>query len=296
MGSLNLMIAGYIIRLRTTPDGPALVISNRFKNFTTENDLKGTVINVRHGSCLTPDGAIRVFSAPFIEEINGVMVKKSDEFWDVYTSGDDLHITCTHPLSENMKRSMLRISPHGEPWEMVIEDGGQSTDPLEYPMDGLLLYYLTAFSGDMFIHASGVSINGHGYLFSGISGTGKSTMARIFGEAGAQVVHDDRLIIRKTRSGYFMFNTPVYDNETPLFVRLDKIFLIGHGTENMISKVSGAAAVSLLMANCIQHNYDPSIVGRLLKSVSDLCESLPVARLGFVPDNKIVDYILSNER
>ena len=46
---------------------------------------------------------------------------------------------------------------------------------------------------------------------------------------GAKVIHDDRLILRKTASGYMMFNTPVYNNDEPNESPLNKIFLIEHG-------------------------------------------------------------------
>ena len=71
-------------------------------------------------------------------------------------------------------------------------------DPFEYPLDGLILYYLTVINGDIMIHASGVNNAGEGYLFSGVSGKGKSTMAKIWDNYGAKVIHDDRLVIRKT--------------------------------------------------------------------------------------------------
>jgi len=46
------------------------------------------------------------------------------------------------------------------------------------------------------IHASGVNNAGHGYIFSGVSGKGKSTMAKLWDNSGARVIHDDRLILR----------------------------------------------------------------------------------------------------
>ena len=96
-------------------------------------------------------------------------------------------------------------------WDLWIETDRTKTDPLEYPLDGLILYYLTVINNDIMIHASGVNYAGKGFLFSGVSGKGKSTMAGIWDNRGAKVIHDDRLIIRKTGDGYRMFNTPVYE-------------------------------------------------------------------------------------
>ena len=59
--------------------------------------------------------------------------------------------------------------------------------------------------------------------------------------------------------------------------------------------VKGATAVSLVMANCIQHNWNSDIISRLLDSVSDMCATVPVAMLYFKPDRSVIDYILENE-
>jgi hypothetical protein len=92
-----------------------------------------------------------------------------------------------------------------------------------------------------------------------------------------------------------MFNTPVYNDDIPSDSQINSIFIIAHGTSNKASRVNGAGAVSLLMANCIQHNWGTEIISRLLNSVSLLCDSIPVTRLSFTPDKSVVTHILENE-
>jgi hypothetical protein len=154
---------------------------------------------------------------------------------------------------------------------------------------------MTVISGDIMIHASGVNIADRGYLFSGTSGKGKSTIARIFGESAARIIHDDRLIIRSINGEYHMYNTPVYRDDKPEESLLHRIFLIEHGNENKTVPVTGASAVSLVIANCIQHNYSPELIARFLGSVSIMCSVIPVASLLFRPDRRVVDHILENE-
>ena len=145
------------------------------------------------------------------------------------------------------------------------------------------------------IHASGVNHGGKGYLFTGISGKGKSTMAMLWDTYGAQVIHDDRMIIRKKGDGYIMFNTPVYDNDYPLESPLGKIFVIEHGTENSMIPLKEAASVSQVMANCIQHTWDTSIIGNLLGSVAQMCRIVPSYKLLFKPGRSAIDYILNED-
>jgi hypothetical protein len=145
------------------------------------------------------------------------------------------------------------------------------------------------------IHASGVNNGGRGYIFSGVSGKGKSTMAMLWDSCGAKVIHDDRLILRNTGNGYTMFNTPVYRNDVPDESPINKIFIIEHGIENKIIPVKGATAIGLVMANCIQHNWGTDIIAPLLGSISIMSGIVPILRLQFMPDKSIIDYILENE-
>lgn len=252
------------------------------------------VLKVFRGTVSVPSSAVRVFHAPYVEEINGAKYNISPEFWSVWKNGDELLITIDFPSSEVKKKAFVKFSPGSRDWFLWIDDSDSPVDPFEYPLDGLILYYLTVMNGDMMIHASGVSKDGKGYLFSGVSGQGKSTMAGLWNDSGAAVIHDDRLIIRKQEGGYMMYNTPVYDNEEPRESRLDRIFIIGHGPENKITPVNGAAAVSMVIANCIQHNWDTAIIDGLLKSVSALCSEVPVSRLAFVPDKSVTYHIIAN--
>jgi hypothetical protein len=295
MSNYNLNIAGYIISIESAADGPDLVPSARFlRNICNENN-SDIHIRVHSGDYAIPKGAIRVFNAPLVEETNGVHVKKSERFWNVYKQHNDLYIETILPTSSISKNAVLKYSLTDKNWELWITGDPSKADPLEYPLDGLVLYYLTVMHGDIFIHASGVEIAGKGYLFSGVSGKGKSTMAKLWENSGARVIHDDRLILRNKGAGYKMFNTPVYANDDPRSAPLNKIFIIEHGEKNKLIPVKGASGITQVMANCIQHNWDSGMIARLLGSVSIMCSAVPVIKLPFIPDRNVIDLILENE-
>ncbi len=294
MRSYNLNIAGYNIRLESADDGPDLVPSQRFRKNIVRSPLYDVCIKVHHGGLRPDEEAERLFVAPYIVEINGYKITRSDNFWSVYKQNGDLLLVTNFPDSPG-KKAILKFSLSLREWDLWIENAGYETDPLEYPLDGLILYYLTAINADLMIHASGVFYNGRGYIFSGMSGKGKTTMATLWDNIGAQVIHDDRLIIRDNEGIFRMHNTPVYRNDNPRSASVDRIFLIEHGKENMITPLREAAAVSNVVANCIQHNYSPDMIARFLGSVSLMCSKVPVARLTFRPDRSIIEYILRNE-
>lgn len=294
MRSYNLNIAGYNIRMDSADDGPDLVPSRRFRKNIVGSHLYDVCIRVHHGSLRPDEDAERLFVAPYIVEINGYKITRSDNFWSVYKRNGDLFLITNFPESPG-KKAVLKFSLSLREWDLWIENAGYETDPLEYPLDGLVLYYLTAINADLMIHASGVFYNGRGYLFSGMSGKGKTTMATLWDNIGAQVIHDDRLIIRDNEGIFRMHNTPVYKNDVPRSASVDRIFLIDHGKENRITPLKEAASVSNVVANCIQHNYSQDMIARFLGSVSLMCSKVPVAKLTFRPDRSIIEYILRNE-
>lgn len=295
MRNYNLYIAGYNIRFESGSDGPELIPSQRFLRNVIQDFNSDIRISVHSGSCNLPESAERVFHAPLVEEINGIQVRHKTNFWSIWKFHTELYIKTLFPLIIPERNAVLKFSLTSREWDLWIDGTEATIDPFEYPLDGLILYYLTAIQGDIMIHASGVNNAGHGYIFSGISGKGKSTIAMLWDKCGAKVIHDDRLIIRNTGNSYRMYNTPVYNNDTPADSPLNKIFVIDHGLENRIVRVKGALAVSLVMANCIQHNWGSDIIARLLGSISIMCGKIPVARLSFKPDQSIIDHILENE-
>lgn len=295
MRNYNLNIAGYNIRFETSAEGPDLVPSVKFlRNISTDSG-SDVLINIHSGSFKLPKEAERVFHAPYVEELNGIQIHNKTNFWSVWKYHSDLYIRTIFPQSPEVKNAVLKFSLTAREWNLWIEGAGKELDPFEYPLDGLILYYLTVIHGDILIHASGVNNAGHGYLFSGVSGKGKSTMAMLWEKSGARVIHDDRLILRNTGNGYKMYNTPVYNNDEPRESLLNKIFIIEHGIENKLTPVKGATAVSLVTANCIQHNWGPEIIARLLGSVSIMCGTIPTVRLFFKPDRSVIDHILEHE-
>lgn len=295
MRNFKLKIAGYVIGFEASAGGPDLAVSPGFLRYISSDSVYDVLIRIHSGSYNLPAGAERVFHAPFVEEIDGILINNNPDFWSVWKCKSDLYIKTIFPVSADPENAVLKFSLKVFEWDLWMETDRNEIDPFEYPLDGLILYYLTLINNDIMIHASGVNYDGKGLLFSGVSGKGKSTMARLWDNRGARVIHDDRLIIRKSGNGYIMFNTPVYDSDEPLDSPLHRIFIIEHGTENRMILLKEASAVSQVMANCIQHSWGQAIISRLLESVSEMCRIIPTYHLSFRPESSIIDHILNKD-
>jgi hypothetical protein len=77
---------------------------------------------------------------------------------------------------------------------------------------------------------------------------------------------------------------------------LNAIYLISHSPVNKAKKLSGALAVSKVMAFCIQNNFDKAFIDKRLEFFYKLSQATSIYELGFVPDQQVVTYITENEK
>lgn len=303
--TVNFEIAGYKFFLFSI-DKLQLNIDPVYFNFLILNNGGFDLgINIHKGFSSVKINIENVFAAK-IPETNSFEIPQRD--WNVCKDDKDFYISIFSPSDKNKSLStsekglmqdcrqvetILKVNNSKE-WDIYIHHDNckdNIAEPLLHPVGSLILYYLTALHGDIFLHGSGIFSGNKGRIFTGFSGAGKSTMAAIWEGNGASVIHDDRLILRKGKNNWNMYNTPVYLNDIPKNARVDEIFLVNHASENRHKDLTGAVAAARIFACCIQHDFDKQLVENLLKSVADLCNHIQVFELGFVPDNKIIEYI-----
>ena len=166
-------------------------------------------------------------------------------------------------------------------------------DPLEYPLDELLVIALLAQGRGLEIHGCGVAdTNGRGYLFVGQSGAGKSTMARIWsGEPGAVILSDDRIVVRRHDDDVWMYGTP-WHGEAPLAspsrARLDALFFLRHAPHDEIQTIGTAEASARLFAASFPPFHDRRGLAFTLEFLERVVSRVPCRELGFVPEPAVM--------
>jgi len=76
---------------------------------------------------------------------------------------------------------------------------------------------------------------------------------------------------------------------------VNAIHLIRHFPENITQRITGAKAVSKVMAFCIQNNFDKQFIHNYIGFISELCDKVGIYETGFVPDHSIVRYLQTHE-
>jgi len=277
---------------KVIPDETVTEKEGVFKGINDVHDEAGPELTVKiiPGTITIPGEAVRVFDAQLMEEGPAGPQETGQPFWEIFRRGAETYASVY--VKEPSCNPVLVMPDAGNNWKIFADAGGSNeVNPLPYPVDGLLLYFLSSARGDIMIHGSGVICSDHGWIFTGRSGSGKTTLARIFDAAGDRVIHDDRLILRKEDGGWTMHSTPVYRNDEPRSAGVDHLWAISHGNANVSEPVGGAEAAAMLLSNCIQQNWDGQAAARLAASVDELVKDVPVSRLTFMPDKRIRDYL-----
>jgi hypothetical protein len=228
---------------------------------------------------------------------DAVLDKK--RLWQVVRTKSERAFIVFNPNKIEEIQQVAFLNDESTEWNVYSRVLTQNNDsfisPLSYPFGALILYYLTLNSNAFMIHASGVWDGETGRIFSGFSGVGKSTMAKIWEEEGAHIVNDDRLIVREVNGEYFMYNTPMHYADLNKQAQVSKFYFPFHAKKNSAEKLSGAQALSQLMAFCFQHNYDKKYTEHLITQLEKITQHASTYKLGVVPTPSIIDFIRSVE-
>ncbi len=202
----------------------------------------------------------------------------------------------------------VRVNRDAEDWIMERGDfhacwnprtgkGKVSQNANPYSLDSvmrILHSLILAQRGGFLLHAASGICNGRAYLFSGVSGAGKTTMTRL-APSDTTLLTDEISYIRPSDNGYAAFGTPFAgelarpgENCT---APISALFFLEQGPDNRIDDISSADAVRRLMRNILFFAEDKVLVEKLLATACDFVSRVPIRRLTFYPDGRVWDEV-----
>lgn len=234
-----------------------------------------------------------ILSAKFRFAANKInsQLQQSEAFWNIAEYNNKLFILIYDQQTSKITIAS-ELNQNETTWNIYVDSKtiiNNLLDPFRYPMGTLILYYLAIYNNAIFLHGCGLQIDTNCYIFTGVSGVGKTTISKLF--KNSNVINDDRLLIFKNNNKYIIHNSPMFPGDRPASAKLDKIFLIRHASKNYHNKLEGVEAIGRLYALTIQHNFDRYSLDKNLEFVKNLAAEIPIFELGFIPDTSIVNYI-----
>ena len=147
----------------------------------------------------------------------------------------------------------------------------------------------------LMLHSSAVVVDGKAYLFSALSGTGKSTHTNLwlehFGDR-AYILNDDKPALRIIDGVWHACGTPwsgKHDMSKPVCVPLQGIAMLNRSEINRVERHTGTAAVFDLLEQTIRPSDK---LGQLLELLDKLVSNIPVWKLycNMDPEAALVSY------
>jgi len=178
-------------------------------------------------------------------------------------------------------------------WDPVSGSGKIQLLPNPYSIDALLriLHSLTlATQGGFLLHAASAIRNGKAFLFTGVSGAGKTTIARL-APKDATLLTDEISYVRKDKNGYIACGTP-FSGElgSPgenVSAPLAAVYMLSKGPENRIDSLCAAEATHAVLSNLLFFAEDQELVNSVFHAVCEFVGRVPVSRLTFFPDSQV---------
>jgi hypothetical protein len=167
----------------------------------------------------------------------------------------------------------------------------QSANP--YAIDSVLRIVHTlilAREHGFLLHAASAVRNGRAFLFSGVSGAGKTTISRM-APPDVTLLTDEISYLRRDGDRYLACGTPFAGELARVgencSAPVDTLFFLEKGPENRIASVDKAEAVRCLLRNILFFAEDAELVNLIFRSACEFVDRVPVQRLTFVRDDRV---------
>jgi len=150
--------------------------------------------------------------------------------------------------------------------------------------------FLLAREGGFLLHASSAIRNGSAFLFSGVSGAGKTTMARL-APPDVVVLTDEASYVTRRGREYFAVGTPFFGELARVGANerapVEGLYLLAKGPVNKIEPIDRADAVRALLRNILFFARETDFVEMVFDAAFDFVDRVPIRRLTFTPNFRV---------
>lgn len=215
--------------------------------------------------------------------------------------GSDDDVRVHHNKNDNDKNDVgawiLERGDFHARWDPHTGRGQVRQNSNPYSLDSvmrILHSLILAERGGFLLHAASAICDGRAYLFSGVSGAGKTTMTRL-APPDITLLTDEISYLRPKAGGYSAFGTPFAGELARpgenCSAPVAALFFLEKGPANRVDELSSTEAVRRLMRNILFFAEDPGLVEKLFAVACDFVDTVPIRRLTFYPDARVWDEV-----
>jgi len=204
---------------------------------------------------------------------------------------EDLEVSCA-----SGRWTMTRGDFHAE-WDPAARHGRVRQEVFPYAIDAVLRIVHSlelAKGGGFLVHSASAVRNGRAFLFSGVSGAGKTTISRL-APPDVTLLTDEISYVRRVADGYHAHGTPFAGDlgraGENISAPVAGLYLLVQGRHNHAVLLKPAEAARRLLRNILFFADDATLVEQLFRTVCEFVSRVPVYELTFRPDEEVWNLI-----
>jgi len=220
----------------------------------------------------------------------------------------ELEVELIKPVAVGDLDRDLEVTLRGQDWFLQRGDFHARWNPASgqgivrqlsspYAIDSVLRIIhslVLADQGGFLLHAASALRGCRAFLFTGISGAGKTTIARL-APAEATLLSDEISYVVRKEGKYFACGTP-FSGELAragqnVSAPIQSVFLLNKGPDNRTEDIDRSEALRSILRNMLFFAQDQSLVRRVFDSACEFVNQVPVRRLTFFPDERVWNII-----
>jgi hypothetical protein len=224
--------------------------------------------------------------------------RSGSRLWGVRPSGDGFLVAVKGPTRATTPARAARVDRAWTRGDLFVRHDARHSErarfPLGFPLDVVLFASALAHRGGVVAHASALERDGRGVVFTGPSGAGKTTAARLLQRRGFHVLNDERVVLRVEAGQLAVHGTPwhgalgvVSAGSAPVAA----IFFIEHADRTSAVALRPPEAARRLVPRCRLPFWDVGAMQSLLATVDATVRLTPCLALGVRPDDSLGDLV-----